>query len=259
MDINSSNPNTPIENQEHDLAIRKRIAVFGSIIAALLLAVYGFVWYLGNKNFEEVTRLAEEANRKQHEQAAERAAAQNSKGKITPIDQAWNLYTNNKLGFSIDIPNDPTIITREEGNLFFIGYPGELSKVLEAFKNGTNDHERTEGITWAFQVAEVRSDEDLKTFIKNEYGPECTLREKRERSAQLGTYEILITNEEGYELGPEGCFINWVTQMYYSPKLGKIVQWDLGQSVAFVVNGGMGEAADGRMRESFRFIQGDAQ
>jgi hypothetical protein len=259
METNSPTPNTPIENQEHDVTIRKRIAIFGSIVAVLLLGAYGFVWYLGNKNFQEVTRIAEEANRKQHEQAAERAATQNSKGKITVIDPAWNLYTNNRLGFSIEIPNDPTIITREEGNLFFIGYPGELSKVLESFKNGIDDHERTEGITWAFQVAEVRSDEDLISFIKNEYGIECTLREKRERSEQRGTYDVLITNEEGYELGPEGCFVNWVTQMYYSPKLGKLVQWDLGQSVAFIVNGGMGEAADGRMRSSFRFIQGDAQ
>lgn len=114
------------------------------------------------------------------------------------------------------------------------------------------------GGRWNIYAEKVTNDQELESFIKKHYEPDCGLGGKTESTAQSGTYDVQIKIPPG-EPTESGCFINYITQIKYSPELQMAVKWDIGQDMNFVrleknAQDFYGDY-DSAMTESFRFLQ----
>lgn len=130
------------------------------------------------------------------------------------VEKEWTTYTNDEYGFSIDYPSDLS------GNKLSITQAGNKFAVV-----GLN------GINAEFKVPfmvklNVQSEEDLTKFIKEKYGQTCELAEVLYDEPGDGLYTVNILMDDS--LG-EGCWVNWITLLKYSPEKQKAVAIDLGQ------------------------------
>lgn len=137
----------------------------------------------------------------------------------------------------------------ESGRSFF----SECSRVdnsLELLRNP--DHYQQ---MWEIETRDIHSDEELEQFLKDRYGPSCSLGEKVP-SPQQGVYDVKILGD-GKDLETTECPLNFGTVVKYYPDGGKVVAWNIGQAVTFTPDISNSKAYDPIMVESFRFLTGE--
>ncbi|UCG24370.1 MAG: hypothetical protein JSW55_19990 [Chloroflexota bacterium] len=109
---------------------------------------------------------------------------------------------------------------------------------------------------WAIVTVEIHDDEELDAFIKDRYGPGCSLGEKAP-SGQEGVFDISIQGD-GLDLEQTQCPINFATVVKYFPAGSKVGAWDRGQSYHFPADVNYSVTYDQEMEDSFRFLTGPA-
>jgi LysM repeat protein len=180
-----------------------------------------------------------------------------------PVAKSVSLqaYRNDKLGFEINIPkkvDDGPIKTIESGDaLWIVAENSSYIEELKQFNSSVSDFKKVAGIPWAILVKTVNNDQELNQFIKDRYGKDCSLGQKQP-SSQPGIFDVQIDTGDG-EAG-EGCFLNWILFIKYSPEQNKVAAWDMGQDARFYsseeVNvDGADTYYDQEMAESFKFIK----
>ena len=205
---------------------------------------------------------------------------------IISIDNTWNLYTNNKIGFSIKIPN----VSSEFGGVcsggkldvatvpvkvfddafgafityeYFYEYPvnnscqktvNDLSIVNQRASqwktNPTNP--LFDPPNWHIITANVSNDTDLENFIKANYGTGCKLGTKT--LSDNGTYDVRVEGD-GLDLGETKCPINFILAIKYSPEFKKAATWAIGQSIVFAADKDFNNAYDSDIVSSFKFFK----
>lgn len=174
----------------------------------------------------------------------------------------WRTYHNEKLSFEMKVPvnvDGGPIKIVESGNIVWItainGYDYSEDNVDKIW-GSTNEFKKVAGIPWAILVKNVNNDQELDKFIKDRYGKECNLGEKKPAN-QAGVFDVEVDGENA-EPGV-GCFLNWILKIKYSPEKHLVAAWDIGQDIRFVspdkVNAdGISESYDDEMVNSFKFI-----
>jgi len=192
----------------------------------------------------------------------------NQQSNTTSVDSTWDLYTNNTLGFSIKIPKTVSNINTldkieviESDNVVYLTYKSDYNytKILSRSQSNLSDIDKTKGIPWAILVKQVKSDNELDQFIKSRYGRTCGLGNKT-LSKQEGVYDVSIDFTNWTPGDESGCFVNYLVKIKYSPKLGKVAAWDLGQGDTFLnydANNKINTYTvfDNEMSDSFQFIK----
>ncbi len=209
---------------------------------------------------------------------------------IISLDETWNKYINYDLGYSIKVPklmqhfsgscqlkeerghqtyrpeaklvsgrvfedNDVVYIaseyyyqltgeTEEDG----IHYYSECNKVVNSLPllREDNFYQRS----WKIITKEVRSDDELDKFIKENYGAGCKISQKNP-SSQAGVFDISI--DVGNGGWTQDCPINYEYTLKYYPEGNKAVTWALGQARTFWKDGY--NYYDDVMLESFEFLE----
>ena len=182
------------------------------------------------------------------------------------LDEDWQHYRNERLGFEIDLPKVSTLTTHEEeikiqsikilenGNVVWFDLESnpEYAERAKRITSNQSEFEKVQGIPWAILINMVKNDLELENFIQQRYGEKCKLGTKKE-SSQTGVFDINVKSD-----GPEsGCFLNWVLTIKYYPEKNIVAAWDLGQGPTFLkINSEKnGAAYDMEMLDSFKFIQ----
>ncbi|MFA6521499.1 MAG: TPM domain-containing protein [Candidatus Gracilibacteria bacterium] len=186
---------------------------------------------------------------------------------LEPIDDNWDLYTNYKLGFSVEVPHKGKLEGHLQGNIEYFAYneikaieKGNIvyissgdeyqnSSIQKSIKSRKTEAKRVQGVSWAILIKKIKNDSQLKSLIKQKYGSSCKLG-KKTKSSQEGVFDIEILGD-GKDLGETRCPMNFITFMKYYPKLQRVATWDIGQAPNFEVNG---EYVDDKMSDSFAFI-----
>ncbi|MDO8669127.1 MAG: hypothetical protein Q7K65_02445 [Candidatus Buchananbacteria bacterium] len=187
---------------------------------------------------------------------------------ITGIDQTWDLYTNNDLGFSLKIPktisnvNTPSekITIIESENVVYVTYKTsyDYNDILTRSAGNLSDIDKTKGIQWGIMVRTVNNDLELSSLIKSRYGSGCSIGSKS-KIGSYDTYDVRV-NGDGLDLEKSNCHINFRFVIRYSPTLKRAAIWDLGQSFLFMTydennNTDAYTTFDDEMADSFKFIQ----
>lgn len=186
------------------------------------------------------------------------------------LDENWQLYRNDRLGFEIKLPKAVNlwtdegavkthpVKTLENDNIVWFTPEGSPDYVERAkiITGNQPEFEKVQGIPWAILLKKASNDAELENFIQQRYGHECRLGEKKTTN-QTGVFDVSIKTSEGEEPG-EGCFLNWALVIKYAPEKGLVVAWDLGQATTFNTidsKGNLLQSFDQEMTESFKFIK----
>jgi len=202
---------------------------------------------------------------------------------LTSLDEIWNLYTNHELGFSIKVPkkvlheygacqwkddsyrgvaefvpikvfeNEKVYISTEyyyeptgrtvkpEGGVTFSGCD-KVTNTLTLLEDRENFYQRR----WGIVIETVKNDKELDEFIKEQYGSDCALGDKK-LSEQEGVYDVTATGQ------PPACFINYASTLKYYPQKNKVAFWGRGQDVTFWGDKDHTVVYDGEIVNSFKF------
>lgn len=129
-------------------------------------------------------------------------------------EKIWATYVNKEYGFKIDYPTDldgePLKITEEDGKFFI-----------------KNNDAADRPFKMPFSVGlEIKSEDDLESFLKKEYYEGCKLDGVQyEKPLAPDLYPFFIQGTDGYG----NCFINWMAFLLYSPGKQKAVAINIGQ------------------------------
>jgi putative hemolysin len=190
------------------------------------------------------------------------------KGELVAIDNDWNLYTNNELGFSVKVPKNVFIDNNaqepveiiESDNVVYISNQSSLyyEKISDLLANDTDselsDIEKKKGIPWGMIVRNINNEKELDNFIKEMYGSGCSLGDKK-ASQQENTYDVTIKGD-GLGLDKTKCPINFILHVKYSSEFKKAAIWDIGHDYNFRVTSALDGTGGGdtEMAESFKFV-----
>ncbi|MBN1373862.1 hypothetical protein JW962_00815 [Candidatus Dojkabacteria bacterium] len=213
---------------------------------------------------------------------------------ITSYNSDYDLYTNNRYGFSMLIPvefyhgygadcvwdNDsfrpagaivPTAVF-EHANSIYITSEYFYNLTGESANNGYHTYSGCELITnsfaiinsgdyfqqsyWEIVAEEVNNEAELTTFIQNRFGGGCSLGTQTE-SSQSGVYDVSISGDFNIEDldDPSSCPVNYAYIIKYYPARNIVVSWNLGQAITFASNENWTETFDQEMVDSFEFIE----
>lgn len=203
---------------------------------------------------------------------------------LTSIDNTWNLYTNNQLGFSMQIPKTtseyggscvsgklsnssvPVKIFNDNQSIYitteyFYEFPVNnicqktinslniVDQRANQWKNGGKDNLIVPK-NWHIITANINNDSELENFIKINYGSGCKLGSKSLSPA--GVYDVKVDGD-GLELDVSKCPINYIYALKYSPEFHKIASWGIGQEVVFSSDN-YKQSYDADMVNSFKFV-----
>jgi len=199
------------------------------------------------------------------------------------IDDTWNLYTNNKFGFSMKIPKItvgpvhnncpedytvPTVTFEDYTGVYITGeyffeYPqnGVCQKTvnnLNIISQRANQwrwsiYQNNPLYTppfWHIITAKIETDTELESFVKTNYGFGCKVGTKS--ISPSGVYDVKIQGD-GLELENTKCPINYRYALKYSPELKKAATWGAGQDTVFPSTD-YKQDYDSEMINSFKFI-----
>jgi hypothetical protein len=104
----------------------------------------------------------------------------------------------------------------------------------------------------AFQVrpVSVKNENELDGFLKKRFGSSCSVDEIKNLN-RGDTFSVKIKGD-GKDLGESKCLINYMYEVFYSPKNKLVVAFSRGQDVSYV-NEKTDDIYDGEMYESFTF------
>lgn len=205
---------------------------------------------------------------------------------ITSIDGKWNLYMNNKLGFSMKIPkkvstknyrfdvcvkgdeDSVSVLDDNNGNAVFVGinhaYDNKLKKCLEYNLNvAKNDNNEVEKSQWEIDVINnVNNEQELGAFVKGKWGKLCGI-SMQDIFDQKGAYDVTVTNIDNSAMignQPKGgyCIVTGPYVLKYLPEKKKLVYWEPGQDIKFSFASDNGPEQTNKTQEeiikSFKFI-----
>lgn len=192
--------------------------------------------------------------------------------KLISVDDAWNLYTNYDLGFSIKVPklmahgygkmcswevdsyrpvegNVPTKIFEDLNNSqvylsseFFYTMGDE--KIVDGLHYyGTcdktvnsldqlKDKDNFRQMYWKIQVAKDVKNQQELTQLIKDHYGTGCQIGEQKPSTQVGAYEVSILGD-GKDLSESKCPINYAYTIKYNPEKNIVVFWNMGQYVAF--------------------------
>ncbi|KKP37179.1 hypothetical protein A2483_00475 [Candidatus Peregrinibacteria bacterium RIFOXYC2_FULL_33_13] len=212
---------------------------------------------------------------------------QNKKSEITKIDEEWNEYINYEYDFSIKFPANidhangsctwenesyrPETVALpvkifEGNNDFFIAnefyfkltketikgdvnYFEGCERVNNSYENLKNESERSYQNSWNLKMRLVKNDQELETFIHENYGQGCKIKGKT-GTTQNGVYKVEILTD-GKDLDMSTCVLNGAYSLFYNSNTNAAVTWGMGQSYSFSKQG---IKYDEEMLTSFKFI-----
>jgi len=213
------------------------------------------------------------------------------KPQLIDLGENWRKYTNPTLGFSMKIPKQvisyyglcqystkdgdhsyrlqqslmPVVNFEGENKVYLVGeyyykLTGEKDENSRLYFSGcekitnslalASDQNNMRTPYWMITIASAANDLELDKYIKQRYGEGCNLGEKKP-SNQAGVFTVSIKGD-GLDMEKTKCPINYMTEVLYYPKIGKIANWDLGQSCSFAYPAGQ-NCLDTEMRDSFLF------
>jgi hypothetical protein len=210
---------------------------------------------------------------------------------ITDLDETWNLFTDYRLGFSIRFPKEMVTFrgsctwNEDEGSFrpelapvpvqvfedtdavyiaaeYYYELTGERQDGGRSYYDECNpvtnslellqDPDAFKEPYWKLVVEDIHDDAELDSFIKERYGPGCSVGEQLP-SVQDGVYDVKIQGD-GKDLAESKCPLNYVTVVKYFPEGNKVVAWDRGQANYFPADTDYSVVHDQEMEDSFRFL-----
>ncbi|MFH1598065.1 MAG: hypothetical protein ABIB97_03255 [Patescibacteria group bacterium] len=237
---------------------------------------------------EETTNTNQNANTNQSVNANTNQDVEATGSTTTPIDSTWNLYTNNDLGFSINIPveayfyyascdwrddsyrpgsgmvpvstfaTDDSVYINQE-YLYELGGATEVGGITNYSECNRVENSvsrlSSEIRTWNIKVATVEDEVVLEDFINDTFGEGgCSLGDQTAWEHQDGVYEVRIETD-GLDPEESRCFINYAVNIFYYPAGNKVMTWDLGQDISFPADSAVSAFYDTDMTNSFRFLE----
>lgn len=237
----------------------------------------------------QITALEEQINLLKQSEEEKNKSREITQETVSSIDQTWDLYTNNKYGFSIKVPKEtyhsfgsmcswkgdsyrpaggtvPVEIFEDGDTYISTEYFYELTGATTT-EGGThnfsgcnkvinsiiilNDEKYFQQQGWKIINKTIKSDTELESFIQERYGSGCKLGSKNP-STQEGVFDITVQGD-GKDIAETACPLNYVTVLKYYPAKNKAVSWDLGQAATFYESAHFTNVYDQEMVASFRF------
>ncbi len=175
---------------------------------------------------------------------------------ITSVDDEFNLYRDFENHYSFKFPKQITLSQCEaaeekvnmtvirDGNIAYltpektqrytdIKVCSVITASAKSLAEGAAVHN---GPLFVFKTVPVKDDTEITSFLKKEYGPGCSMIDKKLIPGSTDAYAINIKTAGPEVPENEMCFINYITETRYSPTLGEIVKWDIGQDINFFNN-----------------------
>lgn len=176
----------------------------------------------------------------------------------------WNLYKNEDLGFSMNIPSEVATVKRcpdnemvsaplrvfeekDNGVIYIVPeyyYDADWSQEEHSFTKECTKTEYTlemlesENVQKPFlgwkMIIEDIDEDNIESSIKKNFGSTCIVDSIKEE--QNGDYSILIKGEDWDEenfLGETGCLVNYFYKIVYSEERNKLMSLVLGQECTF--------------------------
>ena len=116
-------------------------------------------------------------------------------------------------------------------------------------ENLKNESERSYQNSWNLKMRLVKNDQELETFIHENYGQGCKIKGKT-GTTQNGVYKVEILTD-GKDLDMSTCVLNGAYSLFYNSNTNAAVTWGMGQSYSFSKQG---IKYDEEMLTSFKFI-----
>jgi hypothetical protein len=158
----------------------------------------------------------------------------NDLGKIKIVPE-FKEYRSEELGIAFEYPAHLININRK-GNSIYLENKTYSSAVFMASP---------------IIVEEISDEQELETFIKEQFGDTCTIEKERSENIEH-IYNINIIGDGKMLHEGSQCFINYVEVTKYSDRYDKVFTWSLGQ--ACNVLEGSNNCHDDDIKESIRFI-----
>lgn len=177
----------------------------------------------------------------------------------------WNLYQNKDLGFSIELPIEISTVSRclnnkmvsapvkvfedNENSVVYIvpkyyydanwsseeqKFTQECAKVTYSLHMLEVEENKKPFLGWKIVVKNLKNENDIENFIKENFGSSCVIRDKIE--AGDGNYKILVKGENWDKkdgLSETNCLVNYSYRIIYSKDKNKIMSIILGQECTF--------------------------
>ncbi|MDA3802330.1 MAG: hypothetical protein PF488_00300 [Patescibacteria group bacterium] len=217
-----------------------------SVIATLFIIVLTFY----NKTSRLITNLNKSSSNLEYTMNYQNS--KETKSNIEVVDKTWNKYINYDLGFEINYPKSTgfgPVEIKESGDVVYI-ISSDLEKEEIKERENMGDFDKVKGIPYAILIKEVENTDELKQFVKNRYGENCTLgeitlnKEDDLHSVKVFSTDVINSTEPG------ACIMNFVYKIVYDRENGKVAAWDMGQAVNFME----GENVyDNEINRSFKF------
>ena len=109
-------------------------------------------------------------------------------------------------------------------------------------------------LTKVFVIKDIKNDTELNKFIKDNYGSECFVKDKK-LWRRDGIYEINIEGKDYTKGINPNCPLNYVYKILYTPEKNRVMSVNLGQECQFGTdyNSGDYKCYDEKMIDSFQF------
>lgn len=157
---------------------------------------------------------------------------------LKQINDLWYLYTNNELGFSIEIPRTDSLSVYVNENtpvIYFNVNDINIKNIEESI------YQQIQNTSWAILIYDIDNDDDLRFLIQKVYGENCFLGEK-----------ILKDNFYNVSITGSNCLAHMSNPLIkYSKEFKKAAIWNLGHEPSFWLNN---NSYDYSMINSFKFI-----
>ncbi|MCX6713236.1 MAG: hypothetical protein NTY66_03465 [Candidatus Vogelbacteria bacterium] len=159
----------------------------------------------------------------------------------------WTTYINSRLRFSIKLPSMTgyEVVALDDPSSNFVYITEQKSGEPQKF----SDLQRMNVRDWKIVVAKVKNNKELEGFIKEQYGPGCSLGEKTLTSNDPSSYLVKIVGN-GDNKDDTTCYIAEAHQrVIYSPASGRVATW-MGGQPTFIPQGFF---FDAEIANSFKF------
>jgi len=171
---------------------------------------------------------------------------------LVSLNDSWNIYYNYDYKYLLHIP--------KKTNIWNCAGDTELSDVI-VLKNGAISQPISEYVyedcvkvknnellksfesAWKIYSKKINGISDLNAYLKERYDFACEV----ENIEENGKINIKTTEHDG------GCFINYVTRVFYNEEIGMVYSFIIGQDSYFQSSGD--EVYDEIMANSFTFLK----